>query len=61
MTTPSQAISMTASSDLDRSNRSEAVRAAIKKYYIYVVLLLIVVIFSLVKVNRSGCSAGEPS
>lgn len=36
------------------TDRSEAVRAAVKKYYIYAVLLLIVVIFSLVKVGSVG-------
>ncbi len=35
-------------------DRSEAVRAAIKKFYIYAVLLVIVVVFSLVKVNQVG-------
>jgi ribose transport system permease protein len=39
---------------VEQSNRSEALRAAIKKYYIYVVLLVIVVIFSLVKVGQVG-------
>jgi ribose/xylose/arabinose/galactoside ABC-type transport system permease subunit len=38
----------------EQANRSEATRAAIKKYYIYIVLLVIVVIFSLVKVNSVG-------
>ena len=36
------------------NERSEALRAAVKKYYIYVVLLVIVVAFSLVKVNEVG-------
>ena len=36
------------------SDRSEALRAAVKKYYIYVVLLAIVVAFSLVKVDEVG-------
>jgi ribose/xylose/arabinose/galactoside ABC-type transport system permease subunit len=35
-------------------DRSEATRAAVKKYYIYAVLLVIVVIFSLVKVGEVG-------
>jgi ribose/xylose/arabinose/galactoside ABC-type transport system permease subunit len=35
-------------------DRSEATRAAVKKYYIYVVLLVIVAIFSLVKVGEVG-------
>jgi ribose/xylose/arabinose/galactoside ABC-type transport system permease subunit len=34
--------------------RSQARRAAVKKYYIYVVLLLIVTIFSLVKIGEVG-------
>jgi len=36
------------------ADRSEATRAAVKKYYIYVVLLLIVAIFSLVKIGEVG-------
>ncbi len=36
------------------ADRSEAVRAAVKKYYIYVVLVVIVIAFSLVKVNQVG-------
>ncbi len=40
--------------DGDSRGRSEATRAAIKKYYIYVVLLVIVVIFSLVKFREVG-------
>ena len=36
------------------ADRSEAMRAAVKKYYIYVVLLLIVAIFSLVKIGEVG-------
>jgi ribose/xylose/arabinose/galactoside ABC-type transport system permease subunit len=52
MTTPSQASARQL--DLDRSNRSDLLRAAVKKYYIYVVLLVIVAIFSLVKVNQVG-------
>lgn len=39
---------------VEQSNRAEAIRAAIKKFYIYVVLLVIVAIFSLVKVNEVG-------
>ena len=35
-------------------DRSDATRAAVKKYYIYVVLLVIVVLFSLVKVGEVG-------
>ena len=35
-------------------DRSDATRSAVKKYYIYVVLLVIVVIFSLVKVGEVG-------
>ena len=38
----------------DPTERAEAVRAAVKKFYIYVVLLVIVVIFSLVKFNQVG-------
>lgn len=34
--------------------RSEALRATVKKYYIYVVLLVIVVTFSLIKVGEVG-------
>ena len=45
----------------DENDRSEVLRAAVKKYYIYVVLLVIVVVFSLVKVNEVGCSAAAPS
>ena len=37
-----------------QSDRSDALRAAVKKYYIYVVLLVIVIVFSLVKVNEVG-------
>ncbi len=40
--------------NLDRSDQSDVVRAAVKKYYIYVVLLVIVAIFSLVKINEVG-------
>jgi len=36
------------------ADRSGATRAAVKKYYIYVVLLVIVAIFSLVKVGEVG-------
>jgi ribose/xylose/arabinose/galactoside ABC-type transport system permease subunit len=36
------------------ADRSEATRAAVKKYYIYVVLLVIVAIFSLVKIGEVG-------
>ena len=36
------------------NDRSDALRAAVKKYYIYVVLLVIVVAFSLVKFNQVG-------
>lgn len=36
------------------ADRSQAARAAVKKYYIYVVLLLIVTIFSLVKIGEVG-------
>ncbi len=36
------------------AERSEAIRAAIKKFYIYVVLAVIVVVFSLVKYNQVG-------
>jgi ribose/xylose/arabinose/galactoside ABC-type transport system permease subunit len=36
------------------AERSAALRAIVKKYYIYVVLLLIVAIFSLVKLDQSG-------
>lgn len=36
------------------TDRSEALRAAVKKYYIYIVLLVIVVIFSLVKIGSVG-------
>jgi ribose/xylose/arabinose/galactoside ABC-type transport system permease subunit len=36
------------------ADRSAATRAAVKKYYIYVVLLLIVAIFSLVKIGEVG-------
>jgi ribose/xylose/arabinose/galactoside ABC-type transport system permease subunit len=35
-------------------HQSEAIRAAIKKYYIYVVLLVIVVVFSMIKFNEVG-------
>lgn len=38
----------------EQNRRSDAIRAAIKKYYIYVVLLVIVAVFSLVKVNQVG-------
>lgn len=38
----------------DENDRSDILRAAVKKYYIYVVLLVIVVAFSLVKVNEVG-------
>jgi ribose/xylose/arabinose/galactoside ABC-type transport system permease subunit len=38
----------------DQSDRSDALRATVKKYYIYVVLLVIVVVFSLVKVKEVG-------
>ncbi len=37
-----------------QSDRSDALRAAVKKYYIYVVLLVIVIAFSLAKVNEVG-------
>ena len=40
--------------NIDRSNRSDAVRVAVKKYYIYVVLLVIVAIFSVAKVTQVG-------
>jgi ribose/xylose/arabinose/galactoside ABC-type transport system permease subunit len=36
------------------ADRSEATRAAVKKYYIYVVLLLIVAIFSVAKIGEVG-------
>ncbi len=36
------------------AERSAALRASVKKYYIYVVLLLIIAIFSLVKFNEAG-------
>lgn len=36
------------------NERSEALRAIVKKYYIYVVLLVIVVTFSLIKVGEVG-------
>jgi len=36
------------------ADRSEATRAAVKKYYIYAVLLVIVAIFSLVKIGEVG-------
>ncbi len=39
---------------LSSNERSEALRSAIKKYYIYVVLLVIIVTFSLVKVGEVG-------
>ncbi len=35
-------------------DRSEAVRAAVKKFYIYVVLLLIVMVFSVLKIDQVG-------
>jgi len=50
MSTPQASVRRSASS----GDRSEATRAAIKKYYIYVVLLVIVVMFSLVKVREVG-------
>lgn len=50
MTTTQASMRKTAS----ENERSDAVRAAIKKYYIYVVLLVIVIAFSLVKVNTVG-------
>jgi ribose/xylose/arabinose/galactoside ABC-type transport system permease subunit len=52
MTTPNQASARQI--ELDRSNRSDTVRAAIKKYYIYVVLVVIVAIFSVVKIRQVG-------
>jgi ribose/xylose/arabinose/galactoside ABC-type transport system permease subunit len=52
MTTPTQASARKI--DLDRSNRSDLVRAAIKKYYIYGVLLVIIAIFSVVKIRDVG-------
>src|SRR3974377_1775526 len=36
------------------AERSQALRANIKKYYIYVVLLLIAAAFSLVKIDQAG-------
>jgi ribose/xylose/arabinose/galactoside ABC-type transport system permease subunit len=36
------------------AERSDTIRAAVKKYYIYVVLLVIVAIFSVVKLNQVG-------
>lgn len=36
------------------TDRADAIRAAIKKFYIYAVLLVIVVVFSLAKVNQVG-------
>src|SRR5512138_412206 len=36
------------------AERSAALRANVKKYYIYVALLLIVAVFSLVKINQAG-------
>ncbi len=37
-----------------QNDRSDALRSAVKKYYIYAVLLVIVIVFSLAKVNTVG-------
>ena len=50
MTTNQASMRKTAGAD----DRSDATRAAVKKYYIYAVLLVIIVIFSLVKVGEVG-------
>ena len=49
MNTNARQVSMRTTQD-----RSSALRANVKKFYIYVVLLLIVILFSLVKLDQVG-------
>jgi len=47
-------VTTTSAQPIQQQNRSDAVRSTIKQVYIYVVLALIVVAFSLAKVNEVG-------